>query len=60
VVAFQLILGYEPNDAERRACLEALAVWKRELPAAQAGAETRARMDLIRALINHNDFITIR
>jgi hypothetical protein len=51
--AFQLLLCSEPTEAERAACLEALAQWR-------ANAPERARPNLIHALLNHNDFVTIR
>jgi len=57
--AFELILGSTPTKDELAASLEALA----ELRAALKGAPDatkRARTQLVQALINHNDFVTIR
>jgi hypothetical protein len=51
----------QATDAEIAACLRSLEQW-RSLPtdgdATAAGATPRAR--LIWALINHNDFVTLR
>ncbi len=52
--AFETILGTPPSADEQAACLEALHELTR-----LAGA-ARARTDLVHALLNHNDFITIR
>jgi hypothetical protein len=53
--AFSLLLAVEPSPAECQACEEALAAWTASgLTAAQA------RANLIHALLNHNDFVTIR
>ena len=61
VAAFRLILGFEPARAERQACLEALAQWTSELNAAKHPDPIRkARANLVGALLNHNDFVTIR
>lgn len=59
--AFRILLGRAPDDSERAACeaywteMEALDVVKR---AKDPEATMRAR--LVHALLNHNDFITIR
>jgi hypothetical protein len=59
--AFLALLGMQATDAEIAACLRSLEQW-RSLPtdgdATAAGATPRAR--LIWALINHNDFVTLR
>ncbi|HEV8060715.1 MAG TPA: PSD1 and planctomycete cytochrome C domain-containing protein [Gemmataceae bacterium] len=61
IAAFQTILGYDPAEGERRACLDALAEWTAQLKAAQSSdPDGKARSNLVGALINHNDFITIR
>lgn len=53
--AFVLLLANEPNDQELQTCTDALAAWT------TAGiAPDRARTNLVQALINHNDFISIR
>ena len=57
--AFVKILGRRPADAEVAACLESLAAWRAQEPAASdAGAS--ARTHLVWALLNHNDFVTLR
>jgi hypothetical protein len=61
VAAFEAILGYDPSTAERKACLNALAEWQAELTTSKhADPLGKARTDLVGALINHNDFVTIR
>ena len=59
--AFLTVLNVEPSEAEQAAVLDALAglteaakVNKRPNP------ELQARTNLIQALINHNDFVTVR
>ena len=54
--AFCELLGFEPGDAELAAASLALEGW-RGLP---DGSESAARAQLIWALINHNDFVTLR
>ena len=61
--AFELILCRQPTGEERNACLQALAKWRR-LPAEDAAVAAntvpREYRNLVHALLNHNDFITIR
>jgi len=52
---FELVLGSSPSSAEIEECKEAL----KELMKI-AGDPLRARVNFIQALLNHNDFITIR
>ena len=60
-LAFLRILGRTPTDAERTICLEAFVHQRDTLTAQKAAdAEARARQSLVRALLNHNDFVTIR
>ena len=54
--AFRTVLGTAPGDAESAACLKTLDAW-RKLP--QATPAT-ARAQLVWALFNHNDFVTLR
>jgi hypothetical protein len=58
---FERVLARAPTDKERRLCEEAYQQ-QRELLARTntADAATRARESIVRALLNHNDFITIR
>ena len=59
--SFAWLLGYAPTANEAAACEQALERWI-ALNKTRAGADSvrRARMQLIQALLNHNDFITIR
>jgi hypothetical protein len=57
--AFEAVLASTPVAEELAACTEALQQW-RGLAKGRADAERRARGHLIHALLNHNDFITIR
>src|SRR5690606_11234651 len=59
--AFRLLLAAEPNDAELQACRDALAQWLALDDGSDADErQQRARVSLVHALVNHNDFITIR
>jgi hypothetical protein len=60
VRAFSVMLGISANDDEIRASMKALADW-RKLPEAGGGEPVdRARQHLVWALLNHNDFVTVR
>jgi hypothetical protein len=60
-VAFEIILSSTPTTAERQACLEAMAEWRKVLTGERhhdpAG---KARINLVSVLLNHNDFVTVR
>ena len=59
--AFTWIIGSAPTANELAACEQAIERWielNKTRPQAEAGR--RARMQLVLALLNHNDFITIR
>ena len=59
--AFETILATQPDKFEKQACLEMLTEIKKVLTEQKAKeVEDRARHDLIHALLNHNDFVTIR
>ena len=59
--AFETILGDTPTPAERDACERAMADLKSLLKQqGVADPGRRARDDLVQALLNHNDFVTIR
>jgi hypothetical protein len=61
VAAFELILAATPTAAERAESEQTLAQWAKLFgPERLAEPRRRARVDLIEALLNHNDFITIR
>jgi hypothetical protein len=59
--AFELILASTPTNDERQACLDALAEWRKVL-AEQMHPDPagKSRADLVGALVNHNDFVTVR
>jgi hypothetical protein len=59
--AFELLLASAPSPAEQAACARALAAWAAlAARAGQAAPAARARANLVHALINHNDFLTVR
>jgi len=59
--AFETILGCQAGPEEEVACRQALARWRAILATGpKPGAPQRARADLVQALVNHNDFITVR
>jgi hypothetical protein len=53
--AFRLLLASEPTADELSAANEALEAWQKT-----GSNETRARANLVQALLNHNDFVTVR
>ncbi len=59
--SFILLLGITPTVEEQRACEEALGQLQKSLANRKvANPKSRARAQLVHALLNHNDFITIR
>ena len=54
--AFAVVTGIHPRDDEVAASVAALDEW-RKLP---NGSDRQARTNLVWALINHNDFVTLR
>ena len=59
--AFRVLLASEPTEAEQSACLAALAEWRTILTAGKhPQAASKARFNLVVAILNHNDFITVR
>ena len=61
VEAFRMILSVAPTPEEVSACLDALQRTTEALTKANhLQATVRARADLVHALLNHNDFVTIR
>ncbi|OWK47287.1 hypothetical protein FRUB_00986 [Fimbriiglobus ruber] len=59
--AFEMLLGSQPTADEKRACLDALAEWQKLLGEQKhADAAGKARANLVAALVNHNDFVTVR
>jgi PAS domain-containing protein len=60
-LAFETLLGRSPDDAERAECLEYCGKLAALLKAGNAEqVESRIRARLVHALLNHNDFISIR
>ncbi len=59
--AFELLVAKQPTESEVKTCAKFLAQL-RALPAVaeHANPGLRARENLVQALINHNDFVTIR
>jgi hypothetical protein len=55
--AFRWVVGFEPGDSEMRAALRTLSVWAAQSPPPSA---RRVRENLVWALINHGDFVTLR
>jgi len=56
--AFAVLLHRGPSPEEREACAAALAKWRTTAPAAD-GVDP-ARVHAVWALLNHNDFVTLR
>ena len=61
VAAYQTILAVAPDVREKSACLEMLSKTKELLRNRKhPQPELRARQNLVHALVNHNNFVTIR
>ncbi|MCI0402330.1 MAG: DUF1553 domain-containing protein [Acidobacteria bacterium] len=59
--AFELVLASPPTPAEQAECRQALSKLAETLrQQKQADAVRRARAAVVQALLNHNDFVTIR
>ncbi|MCS6976390.1 MAG: PSD1 and planctomycete cytochrome C domain-containing protein [Gemmatales bacterium] len=59
--AFEMILAVPPRSEELTACLETLEELRKVLESVPEAERTRrARLQIVQALINHNDFITVR
>jgi hypothetical protein len=58
--AFVALLGSDVSEKEQAACREALAAWRKLHTGAEADQAVESRVRLIEALVNHNDFITVR
>ena len=60
-IAFEWLLGRRPDATEREACVTSLAELEEAARAAnKANPVQRARRGLVHALLNHNDFVSIR
>ena len=59
--AYELLLGRQPDAVERRECETALAELEQAAATAKkANPAQRARRGLVHALLNHNDFVSVR
>lgn len=61
VIAFETLLGRKPDEAELEECLaycQKLAALLHDVP--KESLESRIQSRLVQALLNHNDFISIR
>jgi hypothetical protein len=58
--AYAYVLGVRAQDAEVAACLSALAAWRAAAGGGDPAAGQSARANLVWALLNHNDFVTLR
>ncbi|MFO0864176.1 MAG: DUF1553 domain-containing protein [Gemmataceae bacterium] len=58
-VAFASLLATSPTADELDACEAAMRAW-RDLAKTRPDAGRRARVNLVHALLNHNDFVAIR
>ena len=58
--AFERLLGASPTAEELSVCTMALATFRETTVGTEAAKIARARLNLIHALLNHNDFVTIR
>lgn len=57
---FERVLSRSPKETELKVCLKAFQdQWKNKNGHSKK-AETRTRESIVRALINHNDFVTVR
>jgi len=59
---FQVLLGYEPSGAELAASMKGLEAWRAlpPTPGVAEGWRGDARAGLVWALLNHDDFVTLR
>lgn len=57
--SFMTILDRRPTVAEQAACAAALAKWRAAITSGPKAADA-ARVNLVWALLNHNDFVTLR
>ena len=61
IAAFEHLLAVTPTDAEIEICMQGLADLRAQLKDRSAeSAKQRSYETLVLALLNHNDFITIR
>jgi mono/diheme cytochrome c family protein len=59
--AFTTVLGSLPTRDELATCLDAMTELRAELKGVPAAEQTkRVRLQVVQALVNHNDFVTVR
>jgi chemotaxis protein histidine kinase CheA len=59
--AFATVLGCAPTPAEKAECVAALTEWQEAaVREKRTDGIVRSRANLIHALLNHNDFVTVR
>lgn len=59
--AFTTVLGTLPTKDELATCLEAMTELRAELKGVLPAEQTkRVRLQVVQALVNHNDFVTVR
>jgi hypothetical protein len=58
--AFLELLGIAPSEAELAACTQALKTWREQESRSENPKLGAARDHLVWALLNHNDFVTLR
>ena len=59
--AFETVLGTSPTKDELATCLDALTQLRAALKDVKEPERTkRVRLQVVQALINHNDFVTVR
>ncbi len=57
-LAFESVLGWSPSKEEMETCLKQLKTWEKDMQVDKQPLSPRA--SLVHALLNHNDFATIR
>ena len=60
ICAFEQILAWTPSKEEKLACLQNIEAWEVDAASNPDSNIHSPRASLIHALLNHNDFITIR
>jgi len=59
--AFLTVLSVEPTDLELSVVLESIVKWNAAARSKnRPNVEALARVSVIHALLNHNDFVTVR
>ena len=58
--AYAYVLGIKASTAEVAACSRGMEAWRRAASSSEKEASALARNNLVWALLNHNDFVTLR